>query len=84
MTQVSTIFGNFQEDDLKIIKDGLEEISQQYMKIEQNNEAIKDVVESLYDQYKVPKKIIKRLAKVYHQKNFSQQVVEDKEFEVGQ
>jgi hypothetical protein len=80
-TQVNTIFGNFLEDDLKVIKDSLEEISQQYNKIEQNNASIKDVVESLYDQYKIPKKIIKRLAKVHYKNTFSQQVVEDKEFE---
>jgi hypothetical protein len=35
----------------------------------------------VYDQYKIPKKIVKRLAKVHHKNSFSQQVVEDKEFE---
>lgn len=80
-TQVNTIFGDFKEDDLKIIRDAIEEISLHYQKIETENQAIKDIVNSVYDQYKLPKKIVKRLAKVHHKNTFSQQVVEDKEFE---
>jgi hypothetical protein len=79
--QVNTIFGDFKEDDLKIVRDAIEEISNHFRKIEDENQAIKDIVDSVYDQYKLPKKIIKRLAKVYYKQNFSQQVVEDKEFE---
>lgn len=79
--QVNTIFGDFKEDDLKIVRDAIEEISNHFRKIEDENLAIKDIVDSVYDQYKLPKKITKRLAKVYFKQNFSQQVVEDKEFE---
>ena len=80
-TQVNTIFGDFKEDDLKIIRDAIEEISLHFQKIETENLAIKDIVGSIYDQYKLPKKIVKRLAKVHYKNTFSQQVVEDKEFE---
>ena len=80
-TQVNTIFGDFKEDDLKIIRDAIQEISLHFQKIEVENLAIKDIVGSVYDQYKLPKKIVKRLAKVHHKNTFSQQVVEDKEFE---
>jgi hypothetical protein len=80
-TQVNTIFGDFKEEDLKIIREAIEEISLHYQKIETENQAIKDIVNSVYDQYKLPKKIVKRLAKVHHKNTFSQQVVEDKEFE---
>ena len=80
-TQVNTIFGDFKEEDLKIIRDAIEEISLHYQKIETENQDIKDIVNSVYDQYKLPKKIVKRLAKVHHKNTFSQQVVEDKEFE---
>lgn len=81
VNQVNTIFGDFKEDDLKIIRDAIEEISIHFQKIETENLAIKDVIDSIYDQYKLPKKIVKRLAKVHHKNTFSQQVVEDKEFE---
>ena len=80
-TQVNTIFGDFKEDDLKIIRDAIEEISIHYQKIANENGDIKDIVGSVYDQYKIPKKIVKRLAKVHFKQSFSQQVVEDKEFE---
>jgi hypothetical protein len=80
-TQVNTIFGDFKDDDLKIIRDAIEEISVHYQKIAAENGDIKDIVGSVYDQYKIPKKIIKRLAKVHYKQSFSQQVVEDKEFE---
>jgi hypothetical protein len=80
-TQVNTIFGDFKEDDLKIIRDGIEEIALHFQKIETENLAIKDIIDSVYDQYKLPKKIVKRLAKVHYKNTFSQQVVEDKEFE---
>ena len=80
-TQVNTIFGDFKEDDLKIIRDAIEEISIHYTKIASENQAIKDIIGSIYDQYKIPKRIVKRLAKVHFKQSFSQQVVEDKEFE---
>jgi len=80
-TQVNTIFGDFKEDDLKIIRDAIEEIAVHYTKIEAENQAIKDIIDSVHDQYKLPKKITKRLAKVHFKNTFSQQVVEDKEFE---
>lgn len=81
INQVSTIFGDFKEDDLKVIRDAIKELSIHFNKIEQENQGIKDIIESLYEEYKVPKKIIRRMAKVYHKQIFSQQVVEDKEFE---
>jgi hypothetical protein len=81
INQVNTIFGDFQEDDLKIIRDSIEEMSKHMTKIDLEKQAIKDVVNSIYDQYSLPKKILNRMAKVYHKQIFSQQVVEDKEFE---
>jgi len=79
--QVNTIFGDFKEDDLKIIRDAIEEISIHYRKVADDNAAIKDIVGAVFDQYKIPKKIIKRIAKVHFKQTFSQQMVEDKEFE---
>ena len=81
VNQVNTIFGDFKEDDLKIIRDAIQEIAKHYNIIQEENLGIKNIVDSVYDQYKIPKKIVKRLAKVYYKQSFSQQVVEDKEFE---
>jgi hypothetical protein len=81
INQVNTIFGDFKEDDLKIIRDSIEEMSKHMTKIDMEKQAIKDIVNSVYDQYKLPKKILNRMAKVHHKQSFNQQVVEDKEFE---
>lgn len=81
MTQVNTIFGNFKEDDLKIIRDGIEEISNHLTKIQDEKTNINDIIGSLYDQYKLPKKLIRRMAKVYHRQSFTEEVTEDNEFE---
>ena len=79
--QVSTIFGDFKEDDLKVIRDALEEISVHLRKQDDEKQAIKDIIGSVYDQYKLPKKVISRLAKVHYKQTFSQEVIEDNEFE---
>ena len=79
--QVNTIFGDFKEDDLKIIRDALEEISNHFRKQDEEKAAVKDIIGGLYDQYKLPKKVISRLAKVHYKQSFSQEVIEDNEFE---
>lgn len=79
--QVSTIFGDFKEDDLKVIREALEEISEHFRKQDDEKLAVKDIIGSVYDQYKIPKKVISRLAKVHYKQTFSQEVIEDNEFE---
>jgi hypothetical protein len=46
-----------------------------------NNEAIKDIIDAANDELKVPKKILKRMAKVQFKQNFQTEVAEYKEFE---
>jgi hypothetical protein len=81
MTSVSTIYGNLNEEQLKSLKGSLEEITLHMKKIDSEKVSIKDIVDITHDNLKLPKKIISRLAKVYYNQSFSQQVVEDKEFE---
>jgi len=81
MTAVTTLYGSFTEDDLKSIHDCLNEISNEMSKIEQNKEAIKDIIGALYDAHKIPKKVLNRLAKTHHKQSFQEEVTEDSEFE---
>ena len=46
-----------------------------------NNEAIKDIVNVANEELKVPKKIIKRMAKTQFKQSFQVEIAEDKEFE---
>ena len=77
---LETVFGTLDEKQLKILTDGLKEISVHLSRVEREKEAIKDIVDAVRDQIELPKKIINRLARTYHKQNFAEQNTEDKEF----
>ena len=81
MTTVTTLYGTFAEDDLKAIRDSLSEISNEMTIINAHKEAIKDIMDAMYDAHKIPKKVINRMAKTYHKQSFQEDVAEDNEFE---
>jgi hypothetical protein len=81
MTAVTTLYGSFDENQLKSIRDALSEISNEMSVIDSHKEAIKDIVEVLYDNFKIPKKVLRRMAKTHHKQSFQEQVTEDNEFE---
>lgn len=81
MTDIVTQYGTFKEDDLKSIKDALNEISNELNIISQHKDSIKDVINAVYDNYNIPKKVIRRLAKAHHKNSFQEEVAQDNEFE---
>lgn len=81
MTAVTTLYGSFDENQLKSIRDALNEISNEMVVIDSHKEAIKDVINALYDNFKIPKKVIRRMAKTHHKQSFREEVTEDNEFE---
>jgi hypothetical protein len=81
MPTVQTLFGTFDDDQLKALKGAIEEINHSMNLIEVQNTQIKDIVNATYDSLKVPKKIIKRMAKVYYNQSLQTEVAEFKEFE---
>jgi hypothetical protein len=81
MTAVTTLYGSFDENQLKSIRDALSEISNEMTVIDSHKEAIKDVIDALYDNFKIPKKVLNRLAKTHHKQSFQEEVTEDSEFE---
>ena len=81
MTGVTTLYGSFDENQLKSIRDALNEISNEMVVIDSHKEAIKDVINALYDNFKIPKKVIRRMAKTHHKQSFQEEVTEDNEFE---
>lgn len=81
MTAVTTLYGSFDENQLKSIRDALNEISNEMIVIDSHKEAIKDVINALYDNFKIPKKVIRRMAKTHHKQSFQEEVTEDNEFE---
>ena len=81
MTTVITLYGSFDENQLKSIRDALSEISNEMTIIDSHKEAIKDVIDALYDNFKIPKKVLRRMAKTHHKQSFQEEVTEDNEFE---
>ena len=81
MTKVNTLFGSFDDDQLKKLKGYVDEMVLHMNRNKANSEAMKDIVDAANDELKVPKKIIKRMAKTQFNNSFQTEVAESKEFE---
>ena len=79
--KVNTLYGTFDEEQLKDLKGNIEEIVICMTKVQAINESISDIVNLTFDATKIPKKIIKKMAKVKFKQNFSAEVAESAEFE---
>ena len=81
MTKVNTLFGSFDEDQLKKLKGYIDEVVLHMNRNKSNNDAIKDIIDAANDELKIPKKIVKRMAKTQFNNSFQTEVAESKEFE---
>lgn len=80
-TVVST-FGTFDDGQLKVLKSGLKEMSDVMTMMESQREVMKDIINTMYDELKIPKKIIRKMGKTYHKSNYNEVVAEQEEFEL--
>jgi hypothetical protein len=81
MTKVNTLFGSYDDEQLKQLKGYVDEIVMYMNRNKTNTEAMADIVNVAYDELKIPKKILKRMAKVQFNNSFQTEVAESKEFE---
>jgi hypothetical protein len=81
MTKVNTLFGSFDDEQLKKLKGYVDEMVMYMNRNKTNTEAMNDIVGIAYDELKIPKKIIKRMAKTQFKQSFQIEVAESKEFE---
>ena len=79
--KINTLYGSFDEEQLKDLKGKIDEIVVCMQKVQALNESIKDIIDLSYDNLKIPKKIIKRMAKTQFKQNFRNEVAEHTEFE---
>lgn len=77
---VQTLSVNLSDDQLKALKDAIDEICVSFTKIDSENEQIKDIISATYDFLKVPKKDIKALAKVQHEQSIQEKTAEFEDF----
>ena len=70
------------------IKDGdkvkilgcLQEISNSLTRIEAERDLIKDILQRMQDEFELPKKLSRKLAKTYHKRNFEEEVACQNDF----
>ena len=78
---MSTIFGELTPPQVQTLKDGIKEMDVFLSRIDNEKSGLKDVVDSIHEETKIPKKIINRIARVRHKNTFAEVVTEDSEFE---
>ena len=81
MPTIQTLFGTFDEKHLKELKGAITEINEHQYNIKVKQNQIKEITDVTFDNLKIPKKLIKRMAKVYMNQSLQEEVAEFKEFE---
>lgn len=82
MAAVASTFGNFTEEQLKVLKNGIKELSDVYTMMEAQKDTEKSIIDSVYEELNIPKKIIKKVARAYHKRNYASVVAEQEEFQL--
>lgn len=78
---VQTLYGTFDEKQLRELKSAINEIDAELTKIEGLNEYISDICDVTHQSLGLPKKVIKKLAVTKHKQNLAQVVAEHNELE---
>ena len=78
---IQTIFGTFDEKQLKTLKGCIDEMIVVQEKMDSNKNEMKAILGATYDELKIPKKILRKMVRVQHKQNFQNEVAESKEFE---
>ena len=68
-------------EDRKKIKNALQEISDSMTRMEAERDLIKDIIQDVSDNHKLPKKYISKMARIYHKQNFQITQQETEELE---
>jgi hypothetical protein len=79
---VASTFGTFTEEELRVLKTGMKELSDVMTMQEAQRDTLKEIINSVHEELKIPKKIIRKMAKTYHKKNYNEVVAEQEEFEL--
>ena len=58
----------------------LQEISNSLTRVEAERDLIKEILDRLQEECEIPKKLGRKLAKVYHKRNFEEEVAQQNDF----
>lgn len=78
---IQTLYGTFDEKQLRELKSAINEIDTEMSKIDGLNEYIADICDVTHQNIGIPKKVIKKLAVSKHKQNLAQVVAESNELE---
>lgn len=78
---IQTLYGTFDEKQLKELKSAINEIDAEMSKIDGLNEYIADICDVAHQNLGIPKKVVKKLAISKHKQNLAQVVAESNELE---
>ena len=59
----------------------LQEISNSLTRIEAERDLIKEILQKMQDECEIPKKLGRKLARVYHKRNYEEEVAEQSDFQ---
>jgi archaellum component FlaC len=68
-------------EDRKKIMNAIQEISNSLTRIESERHLIKEILVDVQDNFNLPKKYTRKVAKIYHKQNFSEVQQEQEELE---
>ena len=67
--------------DLKKIDTALQQMSDAKTRIEAEQDHIKEIVEVIHNDFGLEKKLIRQLAKVWHMRNYAEEVTQQEDFQ---
>ena len=65
---------------LKDIKNRFDEISNSMTRVSAEKDLVKEIYSDLKDQFELPPKVARRLAKAYHKRNLQEVIAENNDF----
>lgn len=72
---------NLSEDAKKKLTGAMNEISNSMLRMDAEKDLIKTVISDLHDEFEINKKVLSRMARVYHKQNFAEEKATNEEFE---
>ena len=78
---INTLFGTFNEEQIIALKGAIDEMVLVLHKNDTIKTEMKDIVDATFDTLSIPKKILKKMARVQYKQSFQEEVAESKEFE---
>jgi len=79
--KVQTLFGDFDEKQLKALKGYIDELVFSMTRQKSNTQSMSDIIALANDELKIPKKIIRKMAKIQYNQSLPEEVAEFKELE---